>query len=33
MGNVFYRRHIDLEAFDSLAPHLNGYNLLGLQDG
>lgn len=33
MGNVFYRRHIDLEAFDSLAPHLNWYNLLGLQDG
>lgn len=33
MGKVFYRRHIDLEAFDSLAPHLNWRNLLGLQDG
>lgn len=32
-GNIFYRRYIDLEAFDSLAPHLDWRNLLGLQEG
>jgi hypothetical protein len=32
-GNIFYRRHIDLEAFDSLTPHLNWRKLLGLQEG
>ena len=30
-GNIFYRRYIDLEAFDSLAPHLDWRNLLCLQ--
>jgi hypothetical protein len=32
-GNIFYLRYIDLEAFDSLAPHLDWRNLLGLKEG
>jgi hypothetical protein len=32
-GNIFHRRYIDLEAFDSLAPHLDWRTLLGLQEG
>ena len=32
-GKIFHRRYIDLEAFDSLAPHLDWRNLLGLREG
>lgn len=32
-GNIFHRRFIDLEAFDSIASHLDWRNLLRLQEG